>query len=373
MKTVLVTGACGVVGTRLVALLVERGWAVRTLDLDTPANRAAARRRRHDSRVYSNFGALDDAELLRAVVDGVAHVIHLAELRPPDTDADQFAGHRINVCATRALLAACAARPSGTHMPPGFIFASSVAVFGGRQPETEPEPEHGYARHADAPAILAAAAADSYGRQKVAAEALVRASGLAHVILRLALTPDLAADAGRPHPWLFEFHPDMRIEFLHPADAALALANALDRLDAGEAVRGRTLLLGGGARNRYRYLDWLNMALAARGLRPLPRTAFGRADYLTDWVATDESEALLCYQRHDYPEWLREQVNDGNDGDAAWPRLLAAVPAPLARRYLLAHSPHHAAASGRRPRLLELRRAWTLARRGLAAARLYLS
>lgn len=361
MKTVLVTGACGAIGRRVVAGLVERGCAVRTLDFDTPANRAAARHR--DARVRSYFGNLDDDALSDAVA-GVGHVIHLAELRPPDTDADQFAGYRANVCATRALLSACAARVT----PPHFIFASSVAVFGGRQTDA--------ARRADAPTILAAA--DSYGRQKAAAEALVRASGLEHLILRLALTPDLAPDAGRPHPWLFGFHPDMRVEFLHPADAALALVNALDAFGAfgafgvldsldGQAVRGRTLLLGGGARNRYRYLDWLNMALEARGLRPLPRTAFGSADYLTDWVDTDESEALLCYQRHDYPEWLREQAG------AARPRWLDAGAAPLARRYLLAHSAHHAAASGRRPRLLELRRAWTLTRRGLAAARLYLS
>ncbi|SMB21939.1 Cholesterol dehydrogenase/isomerase [Sterolibacterium denitrificans] len=356
MKTVLVTGACGAIGRRVVAGLVERGCAVSTLDFDTSANRAAARDR--DARVRSHFGDLDDAAPLRAAVAGVAHVIHLAELRPPDTDADQFAGYRANVCATRALLAACADRVT----PPRFVFASSVAVFGGQQTDA--------ARRADAPAILAAA--DSYGRQKAAAEALVRASGLDHLILRLALTPDLAPDAGRPHPWLFGFHPDMRVEFLHPADAALALVNALDAfgvLDSldGQAVRGRTLLLGGGARNRYRYLDWLNMALEARGLRPLPRTAFGRADYLTDWVDTDESEALLRYQRHDYPDWLREQVG------AVRPRWLDAGSAPLARRYLLAHSAHHAAASGQRPRLLELRRAWTLARRGLAAARLYLS
>lgn len=365
MKDVLVTGACSAIGTRVVALLIERGCAVRALDVDTPANRAAARRR--DARVRSLFadfvdiaalGNIGDVELLRDAVDGVGHVIHLAELRPPDTDADQFAGYCINVCATRALLAACAAQAR----PPRFVFASSVAVFGGQQPAA--------ARRADAPATPA----DSYGRQKAAAEALVRAGGLDYLILRLALTPGLDAARSRPHPWLFAFHPDMRVEFLHPSDAALALVNALDVLDA-EAVRGRTLLLGGGARNRYRYLDWLNMALAVRGfrfrfgfrLRPLPREAFGCADYLTDWVDSEESEALLRYQRHDYPDWLREQPG------SVWPRLLHACAAPLVRRYLLAYSAHHAAATGRRPRLLELRRAWSLARRGLAAARLYLS
>ena len=333
MSVVLVTGAGGAadsVGAQVVALLVERGRTVRTLDC-----------------VGDDGG---DAARLHAAVAGVSHVIHLAELRPPATDADQFAGYRVNVGATRALLAACAAQAT----PPRFIHASSVAVFGAPSNAAS-----GALRRADEPL----APADSYGRQKAAAEALVRRAGIDHVILRLALTPELAPDVRAPDPALFEFHPDMRVEFLHPADAALALVNALDVT----AASGRTLLLGGGARNRYRYLDWLNMALAARGLRPLPREAFGTADGLSDWVDGAESEALLHYQRHDYADWLRGQAG------GVWSRLGRGLAGGLRRRRLLAWSRHHAEFMGRRPLLPDARRAWTLARRGLAAARLYLS
>lgn len=335
MSVVLVTGAGGAadtLGTRVVALLVERGRTVRTLDVDGSA---------------AGF----DAARLSAALAGVGHVIHLAELRPPATDADQFAGYRINVGATRALLAACAAQAT----PPRFVHASSVAVFGAAPP---PSAASGALRRADEPL----APADSYGRQKDAAEALVRNAGIEHVILRLALTPELAPDVDAPDPLLFEFHPDMRVEFLHPADAALALVNVLDVV----AASGRTLLLGGGARNRYRYLDWLNMALAARGLRPLPREAFGAAEGLSDWVDGAEGEALLHYQRHDYADWLRARAG------GVWSRLGRGLSAGLRRRRLLACSRQHASFMGRRPLLLEMRRAWSLTRRGLAAARLYL-
>ncbi len=39
MKRVLVTGACGNIGANVVDLLLERGYAVRAIDLDTPRSR----------------------------------------------------------------------------------------------------------------------------------------------------------------------------------------------------------------------------------------------------------------------------------------------------------------------------------------------
>ena len=66
------------------------------------------------------------------------------------------------------------------------------------------------------------------------------------------------------------------------------------------------LLLGGGAKNRYTYRDWLNEAFASMGIAPVPREAFGPHTFITDWVDSDESHALLDYRRRDYAQYLRE-------------------------------------------------------------------
>ena len=343
MKEVLVTGACGSIGARVVALLVERGCAVRALDLDTPVHRA--RLRPWGAKVRAIFGEICNEAVLRDAVAGATHVIHLAAVLPPHTDADQFAGYRVNVGGTRALLKVCAAQ----DVLPCFVFASSAAVYGSNATACAP-------RRADE----ALAPQDSYGLQKAEAEALVRAAGIDHVIFRLSLTPLAAPPA--LSTFIFEFHPQMRVEFLHPADAAHALVNALDV----EAVRGRTLMLGGGANNRYRYREWLNMVCVATGSGELPLSAFGEADYLTDWVDSDESEALLHYRRHDYHSWLRETAADMSVSR----RLLGAFP-PLARRYVLAYSAREAAALGRRPLLIETQRALTLLRLGLTTVRAF--
>ena len=72
MKRVLVTGACGNIGANVVELLVERGYSVRAVDLDTPGGRAAAAR--WGDRVEMRFGSICNEALVRDVVTGTDHV-----------------------------------------------------------------------------------------------------------------------------------------------------------------------------------------------------------------------------------------------------------------------------------------------------------
>ena len=108
MKRVLVTGACGNIGAYVVALLLERGYVVRAIDLDTPMGRKAASR--WSNRVDVRFGSICDDTLVRGAVTGVDHVIHLAAMVPPTTDVDQAASYAVNVVATRSLIEACEAQ-----------------------------------------------------------------------------------------------------------------------------------------------------------------------------------------------------------------------------------------------------------------------
>ena len=129
---------------------------------------------------------------------------------------------------------------------------------------------------------------------------MLHASSLDTMIFRIAMTPPVAP--GALSPFVFDMHPEMRVEFTHPKDQALGIANSLVVTDE---VVGRTLCLGGGASNRYRYREFMNMAFGAMGLPPLPKSAFGDALFLTDWVDSEESQAILDYQRRNAAQYLR--------------------------------------------------------------------
>ncbi len=344
MKRVLVTGSCGNIGANVVDLLVQRGYAVRGSDLDTKKNRRTAAR--WGDRVDMRFGSICNESLVAELVSSVDHVIHLAAIVPPQTDVDQAMGYAVNVVATRSIIAACEAREAS----PRLTFTSTAAIWGRNDQVEGP-------RRADEEI----SPSDNYTRQKAECEAMLRESTLRTVVFRIAMTPPVALAA--LSPFVFDMHPDMRVEFTHPKDQALAIANSL-LLD--EQVVGRTLCLGGGARNRYRYREFMNMAFGAMGFAPLPRSAFGDALFLTDWVDSEESQAILDYQRRDASSYFEEVSAELGPARHVMKRI-----GPALTGLILAHSRHEAAALGRQPSVPNAYRAITTARRALKAAKSY--
>lgn len=132
---VLVTGAAGFLGSRLIQTLLggatdaPRATAVIAADLVAcPVQ---------DARVENRIGTIADPAYLDAVVDvDVDVVYHLAAVLSGQSEAEFDLGLKINVDATRALLEACRHR---AKKPPRFIFTSSLAVFGGPMPQVVPE------------------------------------------------------------------------------------------------------------------------------------------------------------------------------------------------------------------------------------------
>lgn len=344
MTHVLVTGACGNIGANVVDLLVERGYRVRAVDLDTTAGRKKSAP--WGDRVERVFGSVCDDRLVQASVQDVDHVVHLAAMVPPHTDTDQAAGYAVNVVATRSIIDACATQAR----PPRLTFTSTAAIWGRNDEVDRP-------RRADEEI----APSDNYSRQKAECEAMIRASGLDSVIFRIAMTPPVEPSA--LSPFVFDMHPDMRVEFTHPKDQALGIVNSL----VARQIRGRTLCLGGGARNRYRYGEFMNMAFDAMGIPPLPRSAFGDALFLTDWVDSEESQAILDYQRRDAAQYF-EEVSAELGPARPWIKRVGPAIVPV----LLAHSRHHAEVEGKKPLVPNAYRAATTLRRALKAAKSYL-
>jgi UDP-glucose 4-epimerase len=310
---VLLTGPFGAIGTRVLEELLARGHRVTCFDLDTPINRKAAARYGDELRV--RWGDITDPSSVRAAVAGQAAVIHLAAIIPPLSESKPERAQKVNVGGTQNVLDAVAAEPT----PPRLVFPSSISVHGfsdGREPPCR----------ADTPFD----ARDHYAGHKVECEQRVRASAVPWVIVRIGVCADgeyvRVSDGGTAVKMLFAVAPHTRLEYLHPKDAALAMANAIER----EGVVGKTLFLGSGPSSQTTWRAFANLPMEAMGLGAFPDSAFADAPYYTDWMDTEESERLLTFQRHGLSAYAREL-------EATWryKRWLIRPIAPLIRYAML--------------------------------------
>ena len=324
---VLVTGAFGLVGSSTVKRLAADGRRVVATDLDIPANRKAAGKL--PPGVEVKYADLTDPAAVDALVAAVAPaaIIHLAAVIPPFIYTRRELAEKVNVGATRSLLAAAEKQPTR----PRFVLASSIAVYGARNPHTHPD-----VLTADTPLNPA----DVYGAHKVAAEALVRASTLDWVILRLGgvLTVDPAAYMSMDNLYFEGLLPvDGRIQTVDVRDVARAFAAAT----AADAV-GETLLVGGDDTHRLVQGDVAPAMAAAMGLvGGLPTGLKGdptRDDawFNTDWMDTSRAQEVLKYQQHSWPEMLIETANK-----AGVSRHLLRVAAPLTKAIFTRRAAYH--------------------------------
>src|SRR4051812_1760310 len=131
---VLVTGAAGFLGGRVITALLAGGRdtpaVLRIVAADTTACAIA------DPRVDARVGSIVDPAFVRAIVeDDVDCVFHLAAVLSGQSEAEFDVGMRVNVDGTRDLLEAC----RRLRLAPRFVFSSTVAVFGTDLPDEVPE------------------------------------------------------------------------------------------------------------------------------------------------------------------------------------------------------------------------------------------
>lgn len=211
---VLITGAAGFLGHRLATALLADTRLIdangrpasiselRLLDVaDTPVPA--------DPRVRCTTGDLADESLLaRLVDDQTAAVFHLAAVVSGEAEADFELGMRVNLDGTRRLLDVC--RRVG-HCP-RVVFASSVAVYGGRLPDVVTDDTR------LTPQL-------SYGTQKAIGEMLVtdytRRGFIDGRALRL---PTISVRPGRPNAALSSFASGIIREPLNGEEAICPVA-----------------------------------------------------------------------------------------------------------------------------------------------------
>lgn len=208
--TILVTGATGLVGERLLPRLVQAGIECRALV--RPGKAAPA-------GVAAVHGDLFDPASLKQAVEDVSAVIHLAAVfRTQDTDLVW----KSNVEGTRNLIDAVL-----THKPDArFIMASTGLVY------NEDAPAPGREDDVTEPTL-------DYPASKVVAETAVRDSGLTWAILRFPFVygdGDGHLEALPGHARQRHFHPAQKMSLVHHRDIAAALELALTGAMDGRIV-----------------------------------------------------------------------------------------------------------------------------------------
>lgn len=319
---VLVTGAFGNIGRCVVRRLVQDGFRVRAFDLPMPATQRAARDL--PDGVDTCFGDVTRGGDVARAVCGVHAVAHFAGVLPPVSERKPSLTRAVNLEGTRALVQAAVRERA--DMP--FVFASSCSVYGPSQRE------RGLAR-SDSPTEVT----DVYTETKLGAEAILRASSLAWVILRVGAAIEGRAWATDPIVLrlMFEIDPANPIELVHGEDVALATARALVVSDAHRKI----LPIGGGATCRLTQRQLIETTLASIGVTDLPDSAFGTGAYYTSWLDTDEAQRLLDFQKHDFA-----RIRDAMDARFARWRPVVRLVAPIVRFGLLRLSgPHRGAPS----------------------------
>ena len=275
-KPILITGGAGSVGRQLAGMLLEDGKSVRIFDL--PFMDFSGLEGEEGVEIVK--GDITDAPVVSSAVAGVAGVLHLAAILPPNSEKDRDFTFRVNVDGTRNIVEGMkAGSPEAT-----LVFTSSISTYGdtsGEEPPVTIEHQQG--------------AIDVYADSKIAGEKIVISSEVNYVILRIASIA-VPAFLEPPEPW--PFTSEQRVEMIHRDDVADALRNAVD---SGEAV-GNVFNIAGGSSWRLTGKDYVEDFFNVMGA-PVDMAVYREDPGWNDWYDTEESQRILRYQNRSYDHY----------------------------------------------------------------------
>jgi nucleoside-diphosphate-sugar epimerase len=213
---ILITGAAGMIGRKLVARLTDDGALngrpvdkLTLIDVGTPQ-----KPERFSGSVVATAADIADAAAARAAVAGRPDVIfHLAAVVSGEAEVDFEKGMHVNLDGSRMLIEAI--RAVGEGYCPRLVFTSSIAVFGAPFPEAIADDFH----HTPL---------TSYGTQKAIVELLLadysRRGFLDGIGIRL---PTIVVRPGRPNKAASGFFSSIIREPLAGQEAVLPVEDSV--------------------------------------------------------------------------------------------------------------------------------------------------
>lgn len=284
-KTVLLTGAFGNIGCFALQELLAQGYQIIAFDKESPVSRKTCKPFLKNTSVRIIWGDITRQVDVEGAMQGADAVIHLAGIFPPTSENNPTLSEAVNVKGTAYVIQAMEKSTTAKRL----VFASSIATYGREQSRFTPPLKSSDPINPD----------DYYGKHKAECEKRIQQSKLQWTINRISACPpvNIINTASFRGNIIFDNHPDSRVEYIHPADAALAFVNAI----ACDEAIGKIMLLGGGKEHQKTMQQLFNAMLEPIGLKPMPREVFKITDKVIfhgDWLDTEESQRLLQFQRH---------------------------------------------------------------------------
>lgn len=324
---VLVTGAAGMLGRRLVADMLAAGevtvnGAARRIDRLLAAD-IAPLPQPVDPRCVPLTGPLEAPETLASLRAAAPElIVHLAAVVSGAAEADYDQGMRGNLDALRALIDTARTLPG----PPVVVFASSVAVFSAAANETLDED-------------TLPAPRSSYGTQKLIGELLLRDASRRGVLHARSLRfPTIVVRPGAPNAAASSFASGiireplagqeavlpvaegLRLHLASPANATAAMRHAIALEQA--ALQGETTLTLPGlsvtVAEMIESLRRIGGAEAAARIRRAPDAAIEAI--VTSWpggIRTPRAEALGFARNESFDALVRRHIEETAAATAA--------------------------------------------------------
>ena len=277
---VLITGGAGSVGRQLVEMFAEAGRAVRVFDL--PMMDFSGLEGRDGIDIVK--GDITDADGVRAAVDGVDAVLHLAAILPPNSERDRELTFRVNVGGTQNIIDAMEQVNPNARL----VFTSSISTYGDTSGD-EPPVRVGHSQ----------SAIDIYADSKIEGEKLILESSLNNTVSLRIAGISVPAFLEPPTPW--PFMEDQRVEMVHRDDVADALFASASAPEAG----GKIFNIGGGPTWQLHGRDYVKDFYEVMGA-PIELATYRDTPGWMDWYDTEESQRILGYQNRSYQHYIGE-------------------------------------------------------------------
>jgi len=304
----------------------KKKHSVRILDLKNPKSAKYASDFENTTEIV--WGAITDAEIVQSALKDIDVVIHLAAILPPNSEKENMAElvRKVNYEGTETIVKAIKTLKTKSNKIVKLIFRSAVEVYGPRDPTKDIVP---------ITTNLPIIGTDNFTKTKVDCEKLIQneLDNDTYLIARFGIILPRVVDPTHEETikYLFSISPNTRMPFLHFADAAFALAMAVDKNNA----YGKILNISGGEGCRITYKTFVDSILETNGLGTFPEEYFGNdKDFYNDWMDTSESQKLLNYQRKTFFDWVAEYKNEIGPIKS----FLVTLIRPIARRITLKHS-----------------------------------
>jgi len=313
-QKVLLTGASGDVGFKTFKELLRRqkDYAVRIFSLGTKRERKLFAP--FSGQVEIVWGDLRNKSDVEIAVKGVDTILHVAGIIPPAADHFPKIAREVNVGGTENILYAA----QNQEINPSLVFTSSVSVYGDRTINPE-------IRVSDS---VRPSEGDEYARTKIAAEKLIRESGIRWSVFRLC---GVLVEKLEIQPLMFHMPLKTTLEWCHDGDVGYALVQAIE----SDTVFGKIFNLGGGEQCCITARDFLRKMFPLWGLPPdiLPDYAFATRNFHSGYYADgEELNEILKFRRgtlHEYIDAMRAKISPITRF------LVGSLPRPVVRSWLL--------------------------------------